>query len=74
MDAAIIEKQALQLSDAERALLADRLLSSLTTIPSERKAAWVQEADARMHAYRNGEISAIDGPSAMSELKLRFAR
>lgn len=74
MDPAIIEKEAMQLTAPERALLADRLLTSLSQLSDERKEAWIREADDRMQAYRNGEISAVDGPEAMAELKARFAR
>jgi len=74
MDAAIIEKQALQLSDPERALLADRLLLSLTQTSDELKEAWVREADERMEAFREGKIAAVNGPKAIRNLKARFAR
>lgn len=73
MDPAIIEKEAMQLTAPERALLADRLLTSLSQLSDERKEAWIREADDRMQAYRNGEIKAFDGPEAMAELKARFA-
>ncbi|MEX2581189.1 MAG: addiction module protein [Verrucomicrobiales bacterium] len=72
MDAAIIEKEALRLSEAERALLADRLLLSLSKVSEELKNAWVSEANDRMSAFRNGEIEAVDGPVAMADLRARF--
>ena len=74
MDTAIIEKQALQLTDSERALLADRLLSSLSQTSDELKEAWIREADERMKAFREGKIAAVDGPDAIKDLKARFAR
>jgi hypothetical protein len=74
MDAAIIEKEALQLPDAERALLADRLLSSLSQTSDEVKQAWIREADDRMEAFREGKISSVEGPDAIKDLKARFAR
>ena len=74
MDAAIIEKEALQLSEAERAIIADRLLSSLSPIPEDLKSSWVREADERMTAYRAGEITAVDGPEEMAKLKKRVAK
>tara|TARA_R110002096_G_scaffold371455_7_gene564855 strand:- start:5340 stop:5564 length:225 start_codon:yes stop_codon:yes gene_type:complete len=74
MDHAIIEKEALQLSDTERAVLADRLLESLSMTPSEITEAWIQEADDRMKAFRDGEIAAIDGTRAMAELRSKFAK
>ena len=72
MDAAIIEKEALQLPDTERALLADRLLSSLTKTSQAIKDSWAKEAHERLEAHRRGEIEAVDGPEAISDLKKRF--
>ena len=74
MDLAIIEKEALQLPDTERALLADRLLCSLSQLPERLKDGWIQEADERLQAFREGKINAVDGPEAMANLKARFAK
>ena len=74
MDAAILEKEALRLSDGERAVLAERLLESLSRRPSELEAAWIKEADDRMEAYRGGRIQSVSGPGAMSDLRARFPR
>jgi len=74
MDPAIIQKEALLLPETQRALLADRLLASLQTLPDELTEAWVAEARDRLDAYRAGEIEAVDGPTAISSLKNRFAR
>lgn len=74
MDAAIIEKEALQLSEAERAVLADHLLASLSLTTSDIREAWVHEADDRMRAFRAGEIPAVDGPQAMADLRARFPK
>jgi putative addiction module component (TIGR02574 family) len=74
IDTAIIEKEAMQLPEADRALLADRLIQSLSRTPATLRDAWVEEADARMNAYRAGKISAVDGPQAMAELRSRFER
>lgn len=73
MDPEIIEKEALQLPDTERAILADRLLSSLSQLPGELEESWIRESDERMEAYREGKISAVDGPQAIANLKARFA-
>ena len=73
MDAAIIEKEAMQLTEAERALLADRLLSSLSRTSQEIREVWIRESDERLAAFRRGDIEAIDGPSAIAELKKRFS-
>ena len=74
MDAAILEKEALLLPDTERAILVDRLLASLSSTATTLHAAWSQEADARMTAFCNGEIQAVDGPQAMAELRSRFRK
>ena len=72
IDAATIEKEALLLPENDRALLADRLLESLSpTDPSLRKA-WVEELDSRMEAFHRGEIEALDGPQTMANLLNRF--
>ena len=74
IDAAIIEKEAMQLPDTQRALLADRLLESISPTSNSLQAAWVRESDDRLSSFRNGEILAVDGPQAMAELRDRFAR
>ncbi|MEO5913363.1 MAG: addiction module protein [Luteolibacter sp.] len=70
----MIEKEALQLSESERALLADRLLESLSHRSAEMDATWVREADSRMAAFREGKVKAVAGPEAMAELRKRFPR
>ena len=53
-----IEREALSLSEAERAFLADRLLSSLgSEVLSDIDAVWVAEAERRYAEYRGGETS-----------------
>ncbi len=74
MEVAIIEKEALQLTDIERAMLADRLLESLSRRPVELDAAWIREADSRMVAFREGRIGAVNGPEAMAGLRAEFPR
>jgi hypothetical protein len=74
MDTALLEIEALQLPDGERALLADRLLVSLSRTSLQLEAAWIQEADARMEAFGKGKIEAVDGLRVMSDLHARFPR
>lgn len=62
MDFPVLEKEALLLSDAERALLADRLLASLSGETEMTRQQWIAESESRLEAYRNGEIKAMDGP------------
>lgn len=74
MDAAILEKQALLLPEAERAILVERLLESISPSASALREAWIREADERMRAFRAGEITAEDGPQAMADLRSRFVK
>jgi len=72
MDVATIERQALSLTVAERALLADRLLQTLDQEDPERMERWGREADRRLEAYERGEIAAIDGPEAVAAIRRRL--
>ncbi len=72
MDPVIIETQALRLPESQRALLADRLLGSISGIAPETMEAWVREADDRMKAFRDGKLATVDGPQALAELRRRF--
>jgi hypothetical protein len=74
MDAVILEKAALLLPEAQRALLAERLLESISPSSLVFREAWIQEADERMRAFRAGEITAVDGPKAMAELRERYSK
>ncbi len=73
MDAAILEKEALLLPEAERALLVERLLQSISQISPGLQAAWIREADERVQAFRDGVIDAVDGPQALAALRARLA-
>ena len=74
MEAALIEKEALQLPDSERAVLVDRLLESLSRRPVALDAAWIREADSRMKAFQEGKIVAVSGPEAMADLRRKFSK
>lgn len=67
MDLAIVEKQGLQLSPADRALLADHLLRSLED-PAILKA-WVSESADRLTAYDRGEIQARDAEAVIRDVR-----
>ncbi|HRQ87645.1 MAG TPA: addiction module protein [Bacteroidia bacterium] len=73
MELSVIEKEALQLPDTERAMLADSLLASLDKSPDLRRK-WSEEVEDRVAAYRRGDIEAVDGPQAMASLRARFRR
>lgn len=72
MDAAIIEREALTLTVAERAVLADRLLRTLDLEDAERMQQWGQEADRRLEALERGEMAVRDGPSAVAAIRQRL--
>lgn len=72
MDAAIIEKEALALTIAERALLADKLLETLGMEDTDRLEAWGREADRRLEAFERGEMEATDGAAAVLALRGRL--
>ena len=69
MDGATIEREALDLTVAERAQLADKLLLTLEMENVER---WGREADRRLQAFERGEMTAIDGPEAVAEIRRRL--
>jgi len=54
----IILDQALELSAAERANIAEKLLFSLDRPDSKIDDLWAKEADSRIEAYNKGEIEA----------------
>jgi hypothetical protein len=72
MDVATIEREALSLTVAERALLADRLLQTLDLEDSERMERWGREADRRLQAFERGEIAAADGPETVAAIRRRL--
>jgi Putative addiction module component len=72
MDAAMIEREALTLTTAERAVLADRLLQTLELEDAERMERWGREADERLRAFERGEMDAVDGHSAVADIRRRL--
>ena len=72
MDATTIERDALSLTTPERAQLVDRLLQTLTPEDADRMERWGQEADRRLKAFEHGEVAAVDGPSAVANLRQRL--
>jgi putative addiction module component (TIGR02574 family) len=55
-----ILKDALNLRPAEKAELIDKLLSSLDNPDQEIDALWAKEAEARIEAYDQGKIKALN--------------
>lgn len=73
MDAAIIEKEALNLSEPERALLADRLLQTVGSENEARLEKWANEAEHRLEAIRKGQLKTDDGDAVMARLRARVS-
>jgi hypothetical protein len=70
MSLASIQKEIAQLDPRERALLIDLLWESLDgSNISEIEARWAVESEDRIDAYERGELSAVDGPAALRELR-----
>ena len=67
-----IEAAALQLTPAERAHLAERLLVSLEE-DDETLAAWIEEAERRADAFDRGEMDAIDFDESIARLKAKLS-
>ena len=72
MELAVIEKQALQLSPSDRALLADHLLQSLED-PAVLQS-WLSESADRMAAYDRGEIEAREASVVVSDIRSSLSR
>jgi hypothetical protein len=72
MDVATIEREALCLTGAERALLADRLLQTLDQEDPERMERWGREADRRLEAFERGELASVDGPEGVAAIRRRL--
>jgi hypothetical protein len=72
MDVATIEREALCLTVAERALLADRLLQTLDQEDPERMERWGREADRRLEAFERGELASVDGPEGVAAIRRRL--
>jgi putative addiction module component (TIGR02574 family) len=69
-----IRDQALQLSAAERALLARDLLESLETSESPEvvEAAWTEEIETRAEAYERGQMAADDWQTSLDRARERL--
>jgi putative addiction module component (TIGR02574 family) len=75
MDNVLLKEAALKLSAFERAQLIDALWQSLD--PADQDAidqAWLEESKERLQAYRQGEVEAVDGETALAELKSKLSQ
>jgi putative addiction module component (TIGR02574 family) len=70
MSLASIQNEIEKLAPAERAALIDVLWESLDEERiTEIEAKWAAESEDRIDAFERGELAAIDGPSALEELR-----
>lgn len=65
-------RQAEQLSPADQAILADRILELLIPRDPEWEAAWTQECLRRIAEYERGETTAIDSDEVFANLKQKY--
>ena len=70
MSLASIQSEIEKLEPAERAALIDVLWDSLDAQRiKEIEAKWAAESEDRIDAFERGELPAVDGPSAIKELR-----
>ena len=70
MDSILLQEAALKLSPFERAQLIDALWQSLDpSDQAEIDVVWLEESKDRLTAYRQGEIAAVDGESALADIR-----
>ncbi|HWP53307.1 MAG TPA: addiction module protein [Pyrinomonadaceae bacterium] len=75
MSLASIQNEIEKLEPAERASLIDLLWDSLDREEiKEVEAKWAAESEDRIDAFERGELPAVDGPSAIEELRSSLAR
>ena len=70
MSLASIQNEIDKLDPAERAALIDVLWDSLDEEKiKEIEAKWAAESEDRIDAFDRGELTAVDGPSALEDLR-----
>lgn len=70
MSLATIRNEIEKLEPAERASLIDLLWDSIDDdCIHEIEAKWAAESEGRIDAFERGELPAVDGPSALKELR-----
>ena len=70
MSLATIQNEIEKLEPAEKASLIDLLWDGLDDDRlQETEAKWAAESEDRIDAFERGELSAVDGPSALAELR-----
>ncbi|MFP4167657.1 MAG: addiction module protein [Desulfonatronovibrionaceae bacterium] len=71
MESVVLEKEAMKLSEFERALLADRLLQTLEYDHAPSIKAWTEVAENRLDKFRSGKMEAIDCMDFIDSLRTR---
>jgi len=74
MDLAQLESQALQLNEADRAVLVDHLQASLSSKHIEHLEEHITEAKDRLSAFRDGSCKSIDGLSFVKSLRSSISK
>lgn len=75
MDSILLKQEALKLSPHERAQLIDALLESLDPAEqAEIDRAWLEESKDRLKAFRAGDIDAVNGETALTELREKLSQ
>ena len=70
MSLASIQEEIIQLDPIERAKLIDLLWESLDEARvKEIEAKWAAESEDRIDAYERGELPAVDGATALKDLR-----
>jgi putative addiction module component (TIGR02574 family) len=70
MSLASIQEEVIQLDPTERAKLIDLLWESLDGARvKEIEAKWAAESEDRIDAFERGELTAVDGPTALRYLR-----
>lgn len=70
MSLASIQKEIFRLDPRERAMLIDLLWESLDEARiKETEAKWAAESEERIDAFERGELPAVDGPTALNEIR-----
>jgi putative addiction module component (TIGR02574 family) len=75
MNLASIQEEIAHLTSTERAKLIDILWESLDEGHIRAiEAKWAAESEARIEAFDRGELDAVDGPSALRNLRLSLRK
>ena len=65
-----LQKEIIRLTPAERAMLIDLLWESLDEAQIKGiEAQWASESEDRIDAFERGDLTAVDGPTALRELR-----